>query len=48
MIAKEIAKGKKKCLCKMYSESCCSKEIKNSLFVGFFLGHCYFWGFFLG
>lgn len=29
----------------MYSESCCSKEIKNSLFVGFFLGHCCFWGF---
>jgi len=32
----------------MYSESCCSKEIKNSLFVGFFLGHCWFWVFFFG
>jgi hypothetical protein len=44
--SKRDSKRKKKVfVCKMYSESCCSKEIKNSLFVGFFLGHCCFWGF---
>jgi hypothetical protein len=49
MIATEIAKGKKKVfVCKMYSESCCSKEIKNSLFVGFFFGPLLFLGFFFG
>jgi hypothetical protein len=49
MIAKKIAKGKKKCLCvKCTVRAAAAKKLRIPYLWAFFLGHCCFWGFFWG